>query len=81
MTGEVMNTEVIFDRYVGIHNLALPRLMYPSGLRVTQNAYISLLTPTKQLLLVAFCDTPVRIEDSFRTDRGGRKDRQTWKLK
>ena len=45
--------------------------MDPKGLRVTQNAYYSLLTPTKQLLLVAFCDTPARIEDSFRTDGGG----------
>ena len=30
--------------------------MDPEGLRVTQNAYFSLLTHTKQLLLVTFCD-------------------------
>ena len=30
--------------------------MDPKGLRVTQNAYFSLLTLTKKLLLVTFCD-------------------------
>ena len=29
--------------------------MEPRGLKVTQNAYFSLLTHTKQLLLVTFC--------------------------
>ena len=41
------------------------------GLRVTQNAYFSLMTHTKQLLLVTFCCTTAGIEVSFRTD--GRK--------
>ena len=31
------------------------------GLRVTQDAYFSLMTHTKQLLLVTFCDTTARI--------------------
>ena len=48
-------------------------------------AYFSLLTHTKQLLLVTFCEMPAGIEVSFRTDGqtdGQRqKDRQTWKLK
>ena len=50
-------------------------------LRVTQNAYFSLLTQTKKLLLVTFCDPTAetgvhfrtdgrRIEDGRRTDRG-----------
>ena len=30
--------------------------MDPKGLRVTQNAYFSLLTHTEQLLLVTYCD-------------------------
>ena len=53
------------------------------GLRVTQDAYFSLLTHTKQLLLVTFCYTSAGIQASFRThgrtDGGrtedGRKDR------
>ena len=61
----------------------------PLGSRVTQDAYFSLLTHTKQLLLVTFCDTLAGIEVSFwvdgtgrtdeRTDR--RMDRQTWRWK
>ena len=45
-----------------------------------QNAYFSLLTHTKQLLLVTFCDTLAGIEVSFwadgteRTDGTGRTD-------
>ena len=46
------------------------------GLRVTQDAYFSLLTHTKQLLLVIFCHTAAGIGDSFwthgrRTEHGG----------
>ena len=37
------------------------------GLRVTQNEYLSLITHTKQLLLVAFCDATAGIGTSFRT--------------
>ena len=39
------------------------------GLRVTKNAYFSLLKRTKELLLVTFCDTIARIgrkEDKFK---------------
>ena len=41
------------------------------GLRVAQDAYFSLLTHTKQLLLVTFCDTLAGIEVSFWADRTG----------
>ena len=62
------------------------------GLRVTQDAYFSLLTHTKQLLLVTFCDTLAGIEVRFgRTEpelerepepwTDGWMDRQTWKSK
>ena len=54
------------------------------SLRVTQDVYFSLLTHTKQLLLVTFCYTSAGIQASFRTHGrtdGGRKDRQTWKSK
>ena len=50
------------------------------GLRVTQDAYFSLLTHTKQLLLVTFCYTSAGIQASFRTQRrtnGGRTDGRT----
>ena len=48
---------------------ALSFLMDPWGLRVTQNAYFSLLTHTKQLLLVTFCDTTAEIgSDKERLD-------------
>ena len=48
------------------------------SLRVTQSAYFSLMTHTKQLLLVTACDTTARIGASFRTDArtDGRKDRR-----
>ena len=49
------------------------------GLRVTQNAYFSLITHTKQLLLVTFCDTTAGNGASFRTHArtdGGRTDRR-----
>ena len=41
--------------------------MNPRGLRVTQNAYFSLLTHTKKLLLVTFCDPTAETGVSFRT--------------
>ena len=44
------------------------RLQSHWGLRVTQDAYFSLLTHNKQLLLVTFCDTLEGIEVSFRRD-------------
>ena len=54
------------------------------GLRVIQNAYFSLITHTKQPLLVTFCPTTTGIEACFRTDGrtadtqmdGGRTDRR-----
>ena len=55
---------------------ALPwRQLSHWGLRVTQDAYFSLLTCTKQLLLVTFGDTTAGIGASFRTD--GRTEGQT----
>ena len=51
-----------------IRILALPRRQRSDfGLRVTQNAYFSLITHTKQLLLVTFCDPTAGIGVSFRT--------------
>ena len=48
--------------------LALPRRQRSDwGLRVTQNAYFSLITHTKQLLLVTFCDPTAGIAVSFWT--------------
>ena len=51
------------------------------GLRVTQNAYFSLMTHTKQLLLVTFCYTAAGIGASFWTHGrrmdGGRTDGRT----
>ena len=54
---------------------------------MTKDAYFSLLTRTKQLLLVTFCDTLAGIEVSFwadgtertdgRTEPNGRTDGQT----
>ena len=46
----------------------------PRSLRVTQNAYFSLFTHTKQLLLVTICCTTAGIEVSFRTDGGRTED-------
>ena len=45
------------------------------GVRVTQDAYFSLLIHIKQLLLVAFCDTIAEIEKNFglMEDDGGRR--------
>ena len=41
--------------------------MDPRGLRMTQHAYFLLMTHTKQLLLVTFCDTTAGNRASFRT--------------
>ena len=46
---------------------ASPCLMDPRGLRVTQNAYFSLLTHTKKLLSVTFCDPTTKTGVSVRT--------------
>ena len=53
--------------YCNICSQAAPHLMDPRGLRVTQITYCSLLTHTKQLLLVTPCDMTAGIEDSFWT--------------
>ena len=53
-----------------VDTLGLPQV--PCGPQVTLNAYFSLSTHTKQLLLVTYCHTPARIEVSFRTDGTGR---------
>ena len=51
-----------------IRTSASPRWLWSDlGLRVTQNAYFSLMTHTKQLLLVTFCYTTAGIRASFRT--------------
>ena len=55
--------------------LDLPCLMDPRGLKVAQIAYFSLLTQTKQFLLVTLCDTNAGIAASFRTHT--RMDGQT----
>ena len=44
---------------------------------VTQHAYFSILTHTKQLLLVTFCDTLAGIEVSFWADGTGRTNGRT----
>ena len=41
--------------------------MDPMGLRVTHNAYFSLVTHTKKLLLVTFCVPTAKKGVSFRT--------------
>ena len=55
--------------------------MDPRGLRVTQNAYFSLLTLTKKLLLVTFCDPTAETGVSFwthgQTERTDGTDGQT----
>ena len=59
-----------------IHTWALPWWQWSDwGLRVTQNAYFSLITHTKQLLLVTFCDNTAGIRVIFRTH--GRKHGRT----
>ena len=53
---------------LSICNSASPRRQQSHwGLRVTQDAYILLLTYTKQLLLVTFCSMLAGIEVSVRT--------------
>ena len=42
--------------------------MDPRGLRVTHNAYFSLLTHTKKLLLVTFCDPTAKTGFIFWTN-------------
>ena len=44
------------------------------GLRVTKNAYFSLIPPTKQLLLVTFCDPTARIVKRNGIDKRQRTD-------
>jgi hypothetical protein len=58
---------------------ALPRWQWSHrGLRVIQHAYFSLLTHTKQLLLVTVCDALAGIEVSFgRTEPDGTTDGRT----
>ena len=51
--------------------------MDPRDLRVTQNAYFSLLTHTKKLLLVTFCDLTAETGVSFRTDGRRTEEGQT----
>ena len=55
--------------------------MDPRGLRVTHNAYFSLLTHTKKLLLVTFCDPTAETGVTFcthgRTDEQNGTDEQT----
>ena len=47
------------------------------GLRMTQNAYFLLITHTKQVLLVTFCDLTAGIGVSFRTDARTAAEGQT----
>ena len=54
---------------LNIRTLASPwRQQSDWGLRVTQNAYFSLITHIKQLLLVTFSDTTAGIGAIFQTD-------------
>ena len=64
-------------------NVMYVPLLDTRGLRMTQNAHFSLLTHTKQLLILIFCDTIARIGPSFQTHRftDRRMDRQRWRLK
>ena len=58
-----------------IRTLASPRRQGSDlGLKVTQNAYFSLMANTKHLLLVTICCTTADIEVSFRTDGGRTED-------
>ena len=47
------------------------------GLRVTKNAYFSLIIHTKHLLLVTFCDLTAGTGVSFRTDAQMAAEEQT----
>ena len=65
---------------LSIHASASPRRQQSHwGLRVTQDAYFSLLTHTKQLLLVTICYTTAENGASFRTHARmhGRTEGQT----
>ena len=53
-------------KYSSLSNRRLPYLMNPRGHKVTQNAYISPSTHTRQLLLVKFCDITAGIGASIR---------------
>ena len=79
---------------LSIRNSDLPRWQQSHwGLRVTQDVHFWLLTHSKQLLLLRFCDTAAETEVSVRTHERtdgrteprnrnhGRMDRQTWKSK
>ena len=58
---------------LNIHTSALPQCLRSDwGLRLTLNAYFSLITHTKQLLLVTLCDPTAGIGVSFR--KHGRTD-------
>ena len=58
---------------IRIRTSALPqRQQSDLDLRVTQDTYLSLITYTKQLLLVTFCYTTAG--DSFWTHRNGRTE-------
>ena len=61
-----------------VHNvcsLACLCLMDNRGMRVTKNAYFSLSTYTKELLLVTFCDSSMHNCRNWKCDG---TDRQTW---
>ena len=61
---------------LSIRTSASPRQQQSDkGLRVTQNAYLLLITHTKQLLLVTFCDNTAGIWVIFRTH--GRTETRT----
>ena len=75
--------QLLLERFCGmfapdfnIRNSDLPSLMDQRCQRVTQNAYFSLLTHTKQLLSMILCDLTARIGASFRTHR--QTDGQTY---
>ena len=51
---ELMLGKVGFDILTYVRSSVSPSLIDPMGLRVTQNAYFSLMTHTKQLLFVTF---------------------------
>ena len=60
-----------------IRTSASPRRQWSDwGLRVIQNAYFSLITHTKQLLLVTFCYTTAGIGASFQTHAFGRTEEE-----
>ena len=50
--------------------------MDPRDLRVNQNAYFSLLTYTKQLLLMILCNLTAGIGASFQTHTFGRTEEE-----